>query len=58
MICPVFGGFIVDHVQYSLNLLLMAQLLTILSYGYFIAKCFKLATEYLYFAIGFQVLAQ
>lgn len=57
IVCPALGGFIIDHVQYTLNLLLIGQSLTIVSYMYFLAYCFQELQDYLYFAIGFQILS-
>ncbi|CAD8093561.1 unnamed protein product [Paramecium primaurelia] len=58
IICPALGGFIIDHVQYTLNIFFISLFLTIFSYIYFLGYCWKLIQDYLYFAIGFQILAQ
>ncbi|CAD8187780.1 unnamed protein product [Paramecium octaurelia] len=58
IICPALGGFIIDHVQFNLNILFIGQWLTIVSYIYFIANIYQEIEDYLYFAIGFQILGQ
>ncbi|CAD8084295.1 unnamed protein product [Paramecium sonneborni] len=58
IICPALGGFIIDHVQYTVNIFFISLFLTIFSYINFLGYCWKLIYEYLYFAIGFQILAQ
>ncbi|CAD8117039.1 unnamed protein product [Paramecium sonneborni] len=58
IICSALGGFIIDHIQYTVNIFFISLFLTIFSYIYFLGYCWKLIYEYLYFAIGFQILAQ
>ncbi|CAD8106605.1 unnamed protein product [Paramecium sonneborni] len=58
IICPALSGFIIDHVQFTLNILFIGQWLTIVSYIYFLANILREIDDYLYFAIGFQILGQ
>ncbi|CAK56591.1 unnamed protein product (macronuclear) [Paramecium tetraurelia] len=58
IICPALSGFIIYHVQFNLNFLFIGQWLTIVSYIYFIANIYQEVEDYLYFAIGFQILGQ
>ncbi|CAD8190445.1 unnamed protein product [Paramecium pentaurelia] len=58
IICPTLSGFIIDHVQFNLNILFIGQWLTIVSYIYFLANIYQEIDDYIYFAIGFQILGQ
>ncbi|CAK68033.1 unnamed protein product (macronuclear) [Paramecium tetraurelia] len=56
-------GFIIDHVQYTYNLLFGSQILILLSYFFYLVFVVKSVQEqysgdYLYFANGFLILGQ
>ncbi|CAD8196937.1 unnamed protein product [Paramecium pentaurelia] len=56
-------GFIIDHVQYTYNLLFGSQLLVLFSYAFYLVFIVQLCSEqfivdYLYFANAFLILGQ
>ncbi|CAD8084305.1 unnamed protein product [Paramecium sonneborni] len=56
-------GFIIDHVQYTFNLLFGSQLLILFSYCFYIVFIVKMVTDqilfdYLYFANGFLIVGE